>query len=138
MQHSIEKGQMMLYRMVFLFILGSVSFGANSDEIFKWVDEKGGTHYGESVPDQYKQSATQYEDKRAAPVKSKVRHRSKSHSKSPAMPVSTVGKDKDSSCEAEKRKYRESEACFTPYRNTNGGIKAEAFKHCVEVKEPQC
>jgi hypothetical protein len=41
-------------------------------------------------------------------------------------------------CEEQKRAYRESERCFAPYRTANGGIKAEAFQKCKEVKEPQC
>ncbi|MBT9613479.1 MAG: DUF4124 domain-containing protein [Burkholderiales bacterium] len=150
----------MVYSVVFLLVFGSMSFGTHSADMFKWVDEKGRIHYGESVPEQYKRSATHFEEKgaepidaksqkaaaslakdSAAPAKSKVRRQAKSnkpHSKSPALPVSSGSQDKGSSCEAEKRKYRESEACFAPYRNATGGIKAEAFKHCVEVKEPQC
>ncbi len=40
-------------------------------------------------------------------------------------------------CQEEWRKYRESQACFAPYRLADGGIKAEAFKHCTELKQPE-
>lgn len=45
--------------------------------------------------------------------------------------------DKKNKCKKAWKKYKESEACFAPYRLVNGGIKAEAFKHCTEVKQPE-
>ena len=39
-------------------------------------------------------------------------------------------------CEADTKRYKESEACFAPYRSNAGSINPEAFQHCVEVKEP--
>ena len=45
---------------------------------------------------------------------------------------------KDLSCEARKRRYRESQECFAPYRTATGGIKREAFQHCIELKQPNC
>lgn len=39
-------------------------------------------------------------------------------------------------CEDKWMQYMKSQECFAPYRNANGSIKAEAFKHCVEVKYP--
>lgn len=41
------------------------------------------------------------------------------------------------SCEERWRRYRESVACFAPYRLVNGGVKAEAYRHCKEVKQPE-
>jgi hypothetical protein len=60
----------------------------------------------------------------------------------PAVPSVSVPKpmsaaEKKARCEKEWKKYRESEACFAPYRLANGGIKAEAFKHCTEIKQPK-
>lgn len=42
------------------------------------------------------------------------------------------------SCEEQKRAYRESEACFGRYRDSKGKLRAEAFRRCNEVKQPQC
>ena len=56
-----------------------------------------------------------------------------SRAASPAMNTS----DKKNKCKKAWKKYKESEACFAPYRLVNGGIKAEAFKHCTEVKQPE-
>lgn len=53
-------------------------------------------------------------------------------------PSATTGiKDKQNQCKKAWKKYKESEACFAPYKLVNCGIKAEAFKHCTEVKQPE-
>lgn len=44
---------------------------------------------------------------------------------------------KKNRCKQAWEKYRESQACFAPYILVNGGVKAEAFKHCTEVKQPE-
>ena len=54
---------------------------------------------------------------------------------SPASPTTALS-DKKRQCEEELKRFRQSQDCFAPYRTANGGIKAEAFKHCVEVKMP--
>ena len=53
----------------------------------------------------------------------------------PSPPTSWLS-DKKRACEAEWRRFEESHACFAPFRLANGGIKAEAFQHCTEVKMP--
>ena len=45
--------------------------------------------------------------------------------------------EKKNRCELAWKKYRESQACFAPYILVNGGVKAEAFKHCTEIKQPE-
>lgn len=42
----------------------------------------------------------------------------------------------DTDCDTWRRLYRESLACFGPYRTARGGTKAEAFDHCTPVTEP--
>jgi len=39
-------------------------------------------------------------------------------------------------CAALRRRYAQSQACFSPYRLANGGIKPEAFKRCREMPDP--
>ncbi len=146
---------MISYRVLWLFVFGSVSFATYGADVYKWVDEAGRIHYGESVPDQYKQKAGKIDSSGPEPTDAQRREaatrlaKEKAISESmttsrttPAAPGSvpaTAGvKDKDNSCEAQKKRYAESELCFAPYRNATGGIKAEAFQHCVEVKEPKC
>lgn len=39
-------------------------------------------------------------------------------------------------CAELQRRYLQSQACFAPYRLANGGMDAEAFRHCTEVQDP--
>jgi hypothetical protein len=62
--------------------------------------------------------------------------------KAPVVPSVSTPKplsaaEKKARCEKEWKKYRESQACFAPYRLANGGLKAEAYKHCTEIKQPE-
>lgn len=54
-----------------------------------------------------------------------------------AQNTADVASSRKKKCQEEWRKYRESQACFAPYRLADGGIKAEAFKHCTELKQPE-
>src|SRR4026209_769413 len=65
---AVLKGRMMDYRVVFLLVFGSMSVGTYGADIFKWVDEKGRIHYGETVPDQYKRAATRIDRDKAEPT----------------------------------------------------------------------
>ena len=53
----------------------------------------------------------------------------------PSSPTTALS-DKKRQCEEEFKRFRQSQDCFAPYRTATGGIRAEAFKHCVEVKMP--
>lgn len=57
-------------------------------------------------------------------------------SSTPATRPMDMG-EKRMRCREKWREYRESQACFAPYRLANGGVKAEAFKYCKEVKQPE-
>ncbi len=41
-----------------------------------------------------------------------------------------------SRCKEQWKRYRASQECFAPYRLADGGLKAEAFKHCTVIKQP--
>jgi len=45
--------------------------------------------------------------------------------------------DRRKKCQQQWKEYRESQACFALFRLVNGGVKAEAFKYCREVKQPE-
>lgn len=149
----------MVHKFSFLLVCGLISLGTSAAGIFKWVDEKGQVHYSESVPEKYKRSATKIEREDTEPTEaqrqeaaaraakdkenaeSMATRKAKSErprTDSPPLPKTAGVDDKASRCEAEKRKYRQSEACFAPYRTANGGIKDEAFQHCVAAREPEC
>lgn len=149
----------MVYRIVFLLSLCLATFGSRSAEIFKWVDENGQTHYGASVPDKYKKSAKKFDRQVTEPTEAQRQEAEARHAKdkaaaestatskekpdqppakSPSGPAVAGTDDKDTSCEAQKSRYEQSMRCFAPYMTATGGIKAEAFQHCTEVKQPEC
>ena len=39
-------------------------------------------------------------------------------------------------CAALRRRYAESQACFSRYRLKNGGLKPEAYERCREIANP--
>lgn len=54
-----------------------------------------------------------------------------------APPPETLDiRDRKRKCREEWKKYRASQECFARYRLANGGVRAEAFRHCKEVKQP--
>lgn len=141
----------MVFKVVFLLAFGLTCFGTHASDIFRWTDEKGRVHYSGSVPDQYQRSATKLvpadAQRRAgaavndeAGPESIATRRGKSsepYSDLRALPATASAGNKDRGCEAQKMRYRESQECFAQYRTVTG-IKREAFRHCVEVKQPSC
>ncbi len=122
-------------------------------QVVKWVDDAGKTHYGDTVPDKYKRRAKpvtltvdtpseQQVQEAQARVRKDVAQAGASAS-SPAAQALTgasgasAPQGLDMSCEAQWQRYDEAYACFNPYRNANGSVKAEAFKHCTQVKAPE-
>jgi hypothetical protein len=91
--------------------------------------------------DAQRQDAVARAAKDKADAESLATQRSKS-TRPPSDPVPrpVVASDdaKAKQYEADKKKYKESEACFAPYRSAAGSISPEAFQHCVEVREPAC
>ena len=146
-----------LLRAACFVMIGLAPFAAEGAELFKWVDEKGRTHYGESIPDQYKKKATKIERTISDPTDAQRRDAVERSAKEKLRATEAPGAAPDTppsnttpqptvsntnvrgdSCEEQKQRYLESDLCFAPFRNANGTIKAEAFRHCVEVKEPRC
>jgi hypothetical protein len=120
------------------------------------VDEEGTVHYGDSVPDKYKDSAThkpQLKDdhpvidvegtareQRARQRARQVLESDSAPSAAPASanpPAPAVSENTgDMTCEEQWQRYNASQACFAPYRLANGGIRPEAFDNCVAVPQP--
>ena len=125
-------------------------------DIYQWTDEKGRTHLSDTVPQQYRKSATrhdtrQYElteeqrreaDARAAREGVRQRaavqesERGAGERAAPAArsaaSAASAGKlpAHEDACAKAWREYREKELCFGPFRTANQGIKAEAFAIC--------
>jgi hypothetical protein len=151
----------MLNRFLLLAAFATTSGTAWAGDVYKWVDENGRTQYGESVPPTYRKIATKVNVDAPEPTAAQRREaearaasdqaRAKSTAAKPATPKAKTPKNPRTEpppvneadaaarqCEAERKKYRESVACFAPYRSNAGTINPEAFQHCVEVKEPTC
>ncbi|GAP35968.1 DUF4124 domain-containing protein [Piscinibacter sakaiensis] len=56
----------------------------------------------------------------------------------PGTAPATAGGSGGTGCADQWRRYEASGACFAPFRNANGSIKAEAFQQCQEVQRPSC
>ena len=141
-------------RFVALILFIALSSATYAAEVFRWVDEKGEVHYGDSVPERYKQKAKKLDpagpavtseqrkeaearlarEKAAVESMSKARE-SNSNGSQPGAPNSKRAA-RDAGCAEQMKKYQESLACFDAYRNANGSIKAEAAKNCAQVQQP--
>ena len=53
-----------------------------------------------------------------------------------APPSRPAAGSRSSDCAELQRRYLESQACFAPYRLANGGLDADAFRHCAVVQDP--
>jgi hypothetical protein len=132
----------------------SVSVAAFATDVYKWVDENGKTQYGSSVPERYKgsakkvgegsaPSAAQREEAAARLAREKAAAEQMAAQRAKPNPVSTIPAPDAKpiaadDCEAQKKRYRESMNCFAPYVTVNGTVKAEAYQHCVEMRQPTC
>lgn len=116
-----------------------------SGEIYKWVDEQGHTHFGEDVPAKYRKSSNKIDAQPlniiqggglkvappAAPADDKTANAADENAKEKAPdPMASEA------CQAQMRRYRESQECFARYRNANGSLKAEASANCHQVMQP--
>ncbi|MEO8158285.1 MAG: DUF4124 domain-containing protein [Betaproteobacteria bacterium] len=150
----------MIYRIVLLLGFVSISAWSYAEDIYKWIDDQGRVQYGQQVPAKYKSAATKIEvkipeptpaeRKQAAARAAKNRTKEKSIATRepktpkprpeapPAAAVAATAEGETGRCEAQWKRYRESEACFAPYRSNAGTLNSEAFQHCVVVKEPTC
>src|SRR5438045_1627688 len=141
----------MLIRTAALFVFLLVFALAQGDEIYRWTDESGRVHYGDSAPDPHRakainvNNATMTDAQRQEAAARLARDRALLEKK--ATPVAPLVSGIESSraadtndaptCEEEWKKYDDSYACFNPYRLANGAVRVEAYAVCTEVKQPE-
>lgn len=133
-----------------------------SAEVFRWVDEKGRTHYGNVVPKEYeavtrpvrggvdvtpeqrRQAELQAERERAALAEREAQFPGNRGQAQPAARTPVTGTRPTTAlspavaCEGDWRTYRASEACFARYKVVGGGLKPEAFQACRQLARPSC
>jgi hypothetical protein len=129
-----------------------VAGAASGADIWRWVDEAGKVHYGDTVPDKYKSVAKQVhaedavsdEDRRAAAEranreKGKVMElRSAREAGAQTPPTPPSDQPKQSSCDARWQAYLDNAACYAPFHVANGGLREGALETCgPTVQEPQ-
>jgi len=128
----------------------------NAADVFRWVDENGKVHYGDTVPEKYRKESkkvdssspeatnAQRQEAEARNAKEKAgldalqKSRDAGADAAPyTAPLTPEAPRTGNDCEEQMRKYLESQTCFAPYRNANGGINPEAFQRCTDVKQPR-
>jgi hypothetical protein len=143
------------------FIL--MSAVAYCGDIYKWVDADGKVHYGNAIPKSHKDDAMKVDvyvpvvtDKQRQEAEARAAKDKESLKPKPipmpgpspvSNPVASSSvqasksgnpyTDKKLRCEEEWRKYRESLDCVAPYMNGAGALRAEAYDHCVMLKQPE-
>ena len=149
----------MLVKLIIAILLIVPSVLQAGTAIYRWVDEEGTVHYGDTVPERYQDSATQKPELKEHPVidvegtakEQQARQRARevldiepenvqaapapANANQPAVSQNTA----DMTCEEQWARYNASQACFAPFRMANGAIRPEAFDNCVAVPQPaQC
>jgi hypothetical protein len=136
--------------LVVLAVPGSFPWAA---DLYRWVDESGRTHITDTVPEQYRKSATridtrQFEatseqrreaEERAERERARVRAIQEERARGArpaAAPAAAPRQAAAADCAELHRRYRESLDCFAPYIQANGTTKAEAYSKCAVVKDP--
>jgi len=141
-----------------LLVLPQVAMAGNP--IYRWVDEAGAVHYGDTVPEQYKDRATRKPELKEHPVidvegtaqEQQARQRAREvldiepdQPQQPAAAAPAGGNEPapavsentaDMTCEEQWARYTASQECFAPFRMANGAIRPEAFDNCVAVPQP--
>jgi hypothetical protein len=133
-------------------------------DIYRWVDDQGRVHIADTVPDRYRGVATKLDSKSAEPsarqrteaadraAKDKARLAEFDAARQAKLPASSASATQlratprgavnsgATECDRLWQEYHESQVCFGPYFLGQGGIRAEAFAKCKEVKNPsqQC
>jgi len=134
------------------------SMAAHATEIYRWTDDRGKAHASDRPPAGVRTDKVRREDSRVHELTRRQREEAKERAlvdKSrrdqglPALPpvhgpgglpltVTPVPEKRpdETECQRMVREYRESEACFAPYKIANGMTRPEAFEHCQQVVEP--
>jgi len=149
----------MLRKPLALIILAFVPLLATAEEhIYRWVDDQGLVHYGDTVPDKYKDKATrkpelkdpQIIDANGTAKEQRARAQARkiiegapeeaANTGSPPVKNATTPANPSGNgnltCEQKWQRYNASQACFAPYRLANGGLRPGAYEHCEAVPEP--
>jgi hypothetical protein len=121
-----------------------------SAELYKWTDDKGMINFGDNVPDQYKNIASNIKVK--VNVVETVRSPTFTAYTPPKRKNDTIkyglnnqNNKTDTTCKAHWERYRKSKSCFDScgisITNSYGGIAGRnmsSCRGCIDVKKPKC
>ena len=158
---SIRVPHSLLLRVTFLLLTTGLGLTALAGDIYRWKDEQGRTHMGDTVPAQYKANAVKSSSKafdlpqqqvidagtaRAKQISDAEKIRTSQNNpqprdgNQPSAPVNAASTDSprvgETTCQEQQRAYAESTSCFENFKNSNGSTKAEGFLKCRDLKEP--
>jgi hypothetical protein len=111
-------------------------------EIYTWVDENGKKHFGDKIPREYEDKATQYEiseTNRSAAVEITEKAPTTSPYVSTTLEPSGQGLRKSqapASCAELKEQYKKSRQCYEACKLPTGNIAR--CGHCPQMKKPNC
>jgi hypothetical protein len=130
-------------------------------DLYEWIDDQGGMHVTDIVPDKYKSRARkidtrssevspqQRSDAEARAAKDKATlekaqaeadaaaarvRRDPVSRNPPAAPVAAPKAADD--CPTLQRQFKESQDCFASFRRQDGTLKPEAFQKCTDLADP--
>ena len=114
-------------------------------EIYKWVDENGRTHFGETLPEKYRKSGQSLTPQPLNTIQGEALRKGARSDNRPArdageepQPAYVPPPTADQRCAEQHLKYRQSQECYARFRNANGSLKADAAGQCADVPQPTC
>lgn len=139
-------------KQILMLVLGLSIVTLSYAKVYEWVDNKGTKHYGDQVPDQYKEQSKTLDikqndtsfgnDKQSTPKPAPLAKPEQAQPVGIETPqlkdVPNTSTNSRDNCEKQIQEYKKSQDCFAPFVIVGGGVKPEAFKYCKEIKQPTC
>lgn len=94
-------------------------------DVYRWIDGQGRVHVSDRAPREHKNSAVRADSKRHELTDAERKHARPDIDDSPKPSRLT-----DAQCAEWYQAYRESEACYEPFRWPNRSLKPGAFEAC--------
>jgi hypothetical protein len=149
---------------VAVLVFCALSFAAQANGIYRWVDERGKVHYGGTVPAKYRYTAKKLEAEDPDDLKARRQEAEERLAKekaggdarrppasaaeaakpaaAPAKPAAAPGSrsslsSADPACAEIWNQYLASVQCFANYVTRRGSVRPEAYKDCATLDQPQ-
>ena len=144
---------------LWMAVIGLPTQDGHATSIYRWTDESGRVHISDTVPEQYRASATHYDARAFERTEEQVRRAAANRSRTaealrpplapprPSPPVvqspglTTLAKkppplDRETAdCDALHREFKQAQECFARYR-TRDGVRGQAFQMCRDLPAP--